>query len=106
MFFPRSKHQNPKNPVLNLGSLVYGGTAGPQTVLDWMYQDSDASIRLDRKYDFAQVAGQICEMPPSQRDIAMETYRNSQRWKDLNVCNRPPSRCAHLREQSVNNTSA
>ena len=34
----------------NLWELTYGGTKSTVEMLDWMYQDSESTMRLDRKY--------------------------------------------------------
>eukprot|EP01084_Bolivina_argentea_P084282 152457_1 len=66
--------------------LSYGGVASPMLVLDWMYKDSDASTRLDRKYFVYRKFQEIKGLKPQPRLQEVIKFMNSDSYTKLLEC--------------------
>ena len=67
-------------------SLFYGGTTTPTAILDWLYQDSDVSTRLERKYQYNLKWKEVMDLRIDARDFEMKTYFQSDDHKILLQC--------------------
>eukprot|EP01083_Nonionella_stella_P198869 729788_1 len=72
-----------KSPCLQLG---YGGNGSSMAVLNWMYQDCDASMRLDRKYQLYTKFHETSTLKPKQRSEEIDAFLNSEIYRKVLVC--------------------
>lgn len=66
--------------------IEYGGNVVPTKVLDWMYEGSDESIRLNRKYIHYQKWKEVAHLNRQFRDQAMRHFLDSNYRIELNEC--------------------
>ena len=84
---------NARGYVAKCGStsrLGYQGVTSSMKVLDWLYQNSDITTRMDRKYalysQFREIADLNCSV--KSRDAAVQQFRQSPEWKLFFQCRR------------------
>ena len=70
----------------NISTLVFCGNKSAMKVLDWMYQKSNESIRLDRKYAMYKKFREISTLETNDKIQAMAEFKSSDEWKALNEC--------------------
>eukprot|EP01083_Nonionella_stella_P151150 482583_1 len=90
-----SKAKGSLTQAKSCSNLVYEGNPSPMTVLNWMYKDSDASIRLDRKHAQYVKFLEISILTQKQRFDEMNVFLNSDMYKTLIVCQHTTC-CPHL----------
>eukprot|EP01084_Bolivina_argentea_P084281 152456_1 len=83
-------------------ALSYVGVSSPMLVLDWMYKDSDASTRLDRKYFVYRKFQEIKGLKPQPRLQEVIKFMNSDSYTKLLECQNqhccPQLYCKELRK--------
>lgn len=81
------KHNQTISDAGNTGRLQYCGTAKCVSICDWMYDNSDASTRLDRKYALYEQFKKISHLKPRERATLMNDYLCSNEWRSYFECN-------------------
>ena len=81
----------------NVTRLQFGGNQSPMSILEWMYHQSDASIRLDRKYELYQLFQRIRHVSPEERRKQYCEFIASNAWRELIEC-RMKNQCPRIHD--------
>ena len=73
-------------------SLTYSGNQSTMAVLNWKYQNSEDSIRLERKYALYRLFQKLCGLSLPERREVHNDYINSSEWKSMVQCNQQKRR--------------
>ena len=77
-------------PTKTCGNLLrhdWIGIKTPSLLFDWLYTGSKVETRLERKYLYYKTAVEAARLPKKERLQYMDTFLNSQTWKNaVDVC--------------------